>query len=194
MGEHRILLSEMSVDLSTDKTQHSLQNRVARAVWAIFWIVLFRPSPKVFHGWRRFLLRLFGAQIGHRAYVYPSVRIWAPWNLEMKDYSCLSHFVDCYSVDRIKIGTNTTVSQYSFLCTASHDITKSTMPLITAPIELGDSVWITADVYIGPGVTIGEGSVVAVKSCVINDVPPWSISGGIPARVIGPRVISNEGK
>lgn len=182
----------MNVDLSKDRTPHTLVNRIGRVVWAVCWLILFRPSPKVFHAWRRFLLRVFGASIGRRVHVYPSVRIWAPWNLEMKDFSCLSHFVDCYSVDKIRLGRNTTVSQYSFLCTASHDITKSTMPLITAPIELGDSVWIAADVFVGPGVTVGEGSVAGVRSCVIQDVPAWTIVAGVPARAIGRRVIVND--
>jgi acetyltransferase-like isoleucine patch superfamily enzyme len=52
---------------------------------------------------------------------YPSARIWAPWNLEMGDHACLSEDVDCYCVDKIAIGANTTVSQYSFLCSRSHD-------------------------------------------------------------------------
>ena len=99
----------------------SWRNKLARSVWQIVWLLLCRPTPRVLHCWRRLLLRLFGARIGIDAHPYPSARIWAPWNLDMGEHSCLSEFVDCYNVDRIWIGAHATVSRYSFLCTASHD-------------------------------------------------------------------------
>ena len=142
------------------RIQHlSRRNKLARVLWAGVWLLLYRPSPVPLHGWRRWLLRLFGATVGRGAHPYPSAKIWAPWNLTMGAHSCLSHQVDCYSVDRITLGAHSTVSQYSFLCTASHDYTDPAMPLTTAPITLGDRVWITADVFVAPGVTIGAGAV-----------------------------------
>ena len=132
----------------------------------------------------RFLLRLFGAKIAPHAHPHPSAKIWAPWNLEMGEYSCLSHEVDCYCVDRIKIGPHATVSQYSYLCTATHDIEHPHMPLVTAPIEIGAGAWVTADVFVGPGVTIGEGAVIGARSSVFRDVPPWTVAAGNPAREI----------
>jgi putative colanic acid biosynthesis acetyltransferase WcaF len=107
----------------------------------------------------------------------------------MGDNSCLSENVDCYCVDKISIGANSTVSQYSFLCTASHDHTRTIMPLITAPIFIGERVWVTADVFVGPGVTIGDGSVVTARSSVFSDIPPWSIASGNPAMVVKQRML-----
>lgn len=141
----------------------------------------------MFHGWRRFLLRMFGAKMGSCTYAYPSVQIWAPWNLEMQDHSCLSHFVACYCVDRVVLGRHATVSQHSHLCTASHDYNCSDMPLVTAPIVIADYAWVTADVFIGPGVTVGKGGVVAARSTVTRDVAPWTVVAGAPAKVIGQR-------
>lgn len=139
------------------------------------------------HGWRRFLLRLFGAKIGRGTFAYPSVQIWAPWNLEMQDHSCLSHFVDCYCVDKVVLGRYATVSQYSHLCTASHDYNLIDMPLVTAPIVIEDHAWVTADVFVGPGVTIGQGAVVAARSTVTRDVAPWTVVAGVPAKTIRQR-------
>lgn len=99
----------------------------------------------------------------------------------MDDHSCLSEWVDCYCVDKIRIGAHTTVSQYSFLCTASHDYESPGMPLVSAPITLGDRVWITADVFVGPGVTIGDGAVVTARSSVFSDIPAWMVARGNPA-------------
>lgn len=159
----------------------SLSNKIARSVWQIVWLILYRPSPRLFHAWRCLLLRLFGAKLGKAVHTYPSTRIWAPWNLEMGDHACLSEGVDCYCVARISIGAHSTISQYSFLCTASHDYTQKSMPLVIAPITIGERVWITADVFISPGVTIGDGAVVTARSSVFCDLPVWMVSRGNPA-------------
>lgn len=164
-----------------------LLNKAVRALWKLIWLLLFRPSPTPLHAWRRFILRCFGAKVGRGAHPYPSARIWAPWNLEMGDYSCLSEGVDCYCVDVVRIGSYSTVSQYSFLCTASHDYSQTSMPLMSAPINIGERVWITADVFVAPGVTIGDGAVVLSRSSVFTNLPPWMVSKGNPAVPIKPR-------
>ena len=175
------------VDISHCPSPHSLRSRLARVGWNWVWTFLYRPSPRPFHGWRRFLLRCFGAKIGRGVHAYPAAKIWAPWNLEMGDYSCLSQNVDCYCVAKIKIGAHATVSQYSFLCAASHDVERPHMPLIMAPITIADGAWIAADVFIGPGVTVGEGAVVGARSSVFRSVEPWSVVVGNPARFLEPR-------
>lgn len=165
----------------------TLGNKLARIAWHLVWLFLFRPTPRILHPWRCFLLRLFGAKLGKAVHPYPSARIWAPWNLEMGDHACLSEGVDCYCVDKIRIGAHSTVSQYSFLCTASHDYTQASMPLVTAPIVIGERVWITADVFVGPGVSIGDGAVVTARSSVLGDLPPWQVARGNPAVAYKPR-------
>lgn len=163
---------------------HSRRNQLARALWRTVWLLAYRPSPKMFHGWRRGLLRLFGAKIASNAYPHPSVRIWAPWNLEMGSLSCLGPYVDCYCVDKVTIGPRATVSQYSYLCTATHDYRDSRMPLVTAPIVIGERAWVAADAFLGPGVTIGAGAVVGARASVFRPVEAWTVVGGNPARLI----------
>jgi putative colanic acid biosynthesis acetyltransferase WcaF len=168
-------------------SSHPLSNRLARALWGGVWLLLFRPSPRIFPAWRRILLRCFGARISRGVRVDASTRIWAPWNLEMGSYSCLGPRVDCYSVDTIRIGAYVTVSQYSFLCAASHDPDSAEMTLTTAPIVIGDHAWIAADVFIAPGVIVGEGAVIGARSSVFKNVPEWIIAVGSPAREIRKR-------
>ena len=110
----------------------------------------------------------------------------------MGDDSCLSHQVDCYCVDKIFLGPRVTVSQYSFLCSASHDYTLRSMPLVTAPIRIEADAWVTADVFIGPGVTVGEGAVVGARSSVFRSVKPWTVVAGNPAKDIGPRKMQRD--
>jgi len=165
----------------------SAANKLARLAWNFVWATLFWPSPILFHGWRRFLLRLFGARIASDAHVYPSAKVWAPWNLEMREGACLSRNVDCYNVDPIVLGRQALVSQYAFLCAASHDYEDLAMPLVTGPITIGDRAWVTAGAFIGPGVTVGEGGVALARSVVVRDVEPWTVVGGAPARMVKQR-------
>ncbi len=168
---------------------HSVPNRLLRVVWQSIYLLLFRPTPNVLHGWRSMLLRIFGARVGRGAHPYPSCKIWAPWNLVMGDHACLGPYVDCYNVARIELGEYATVSQYSYLCGATHDYTKLTMPLVPKPIRIGARAWVAADAFVGPGITVEEGAVVGARSCVVHDVPAWTVVAGNPARVIKRRVL-----
>jgi putative colanic acid biosynthesis acetyltransferase WcaF len=183
------------IDASRERTYRltlaaplSLGNKIGRALWRLVWLILYRPTPRLLHPWRCLLLRLFGAKLGKAVHTYPSARVWAPWNLVMGDHSCLSEQVDCYCVDKIRIGAHVTVSQYSFLCTASHDYTDRAMPLVTAPISIGERAWITVDVFVAPGVSIGEGAVILARSSVLQNIEPWVVAAGNPAKPIKPRV------
>jgi len=177
------------IDISNKPSPHSLRNKVARMLWGIVYVLLFRPSPKICHGYRRFMLRLFGARIGRGAHPHPSCRIFAPWNLTMGDHSTLGPYVDCCCVAPIRIGSHTTISQYSYLCGATHDYEDAHFTLNSSPIVIGEQVWIAADVFIGPGVSIGDGAVVGARSSVFKDVPPWTVVVGSPARYLKDRVI-----
>jgi putative colanic acid biosynthesis acetyltransferase WcaF len=172
---------------SLARTRISNRNRLLRLVWGAAWTLLYRPSPRPLHMWRRTLLRMFGARISTGAHPYPRARIWAPWNLEMGPDSCIADDVDCYSVARVRLGARATISQYSYLCCASHDYLDPTHPLISAPIVVEEDAWIAADVFIGPGVTIGAGAVVGARSTVTKDVAPWMVVAGTPPRLIRER-------
>lgn len=166
---------------------HSLGNRLLRFVWSVVWLFLFRPSPVCLRGWRRFLLRVFGARIGDGAYIHPSARIWAPWHLSMGKSAVLSHSVDCYCVASVTLEDYAIVSQYSFLCTASHDYTDECRPVTASPITIEARAWLCADIFVGPGVTVGHDAVVGARSSVFRDVPPWAVAVGSPARRIRDR-------
>jgi putative colanic acid biosynthesis acetyltransferase WcaF len=171
-------------ELSPYRNRLGWRNKLGRAAWAVVWLALYRPSPRPLHGWRRFLLRCFRAKVGRAAHPYPGARVWAPWNLEMGEHSCLADGVDCYSVARIRLGRGTLVSQRAFLCAATHDYGDPSFPLVPRPITVGDGAWVAAEAFIGPGVTVGEGSVVGARACVTKDVEPWTVMAGNPARVI----------
>jgi putative colanic acid biosynthesis acetyltransferase WcaF len=180
----------MRPDFTAPPSPHPFRNRALRAVWAFVYTALFRPSPGFLHPWRRFILRAFGASLAPGAVVHPSARIWAPWHLAMGRDSCIGPFVDCYNVAPVAIGNHATVSQYSLLCAATHDIRSLRLPLIAKPIEVGDFAWVCADVFVGPGVVIGEGAVVGARSSVYSDVAPWTVVAGNPGRFLKKRTLS----
>ena len=181
----------MSKRIYVDRLSRSL--RIRRLVWGLVWLIFFRPTPRwLLDQWRIFLLRLFGAKIGTGCRVAPSCVVWAPWNLSIGDRTALAEGVECYCVDRISIGSNVCVSQRSFLCTASHDIRSLGRPLTHSPIVIEDHAWICAEAFVGPGVNLGEGAVVAACAVVIRDVAAWEVVGGNPAKFIKHRKLEEE--
>lgn len=170
----------------------SLGHRLARIAWSVVYVLLFRPSPRPMHRWRNWLLRLFGAKLHRTARAYPKSRCWAPWNLTMGEYACIGDSVDVYCAAPIEIGAYSTVSQYSYLCAATHDFERSDHPLVTAPIVIGERCWIAADVFVGPGVSIGNGTVVGARSSVFSDLPEWVIATGTPAKPVRERGLRPE--
>lgn len=166
--------------------------RIKRLVWEMTYLFLFRPTPRfALEGWRRFLLRLFGAKIGHGSRIAPSCFVWAPWNLCLGDYVCLADGVDCYSQARIEIGNYATVSQRSFLCTASHSIDSLARPLFSKPIRIEAHAWVCAEAFLSPGLHVGEGAVIGARCVATRDVSPWTVVGGNPGKVIGRRKVKD---
>lgn len=158
-----------------------------RSVWSLVSSTVFRLVPTPFHKLRILILRMFGASVSWDCFVYPSVSIWSPRNLEMKSGSTLGPRVICYNPGKIMVGINSTVSQGVHLCSGTHDIVRENikrspyMPLITAPIEIKNFCWLTADVFVGPGVTINEGVIVSARSVVTKSLNGWSLYAGMPA-------------
>jgi putative colanic acid biosynthesis acetyltransferase WcaF len=166
---------------------HPLSNRILRVMWSVCYAVLYRPTPNVAYKFRIAILRLFGARVHSTAHPYPKCRIWAPWNLTMAAHSCLANNVDCYNVAPVVLEDYAIVSQYSYLCSASHDFNDAAFPLFSKPITIKRQAWVAARAYVGPGVTVGEGAVVGANSCVYKNIDPWTVVGGNPARAIGRR-------
>lgn len=167
----------------------TLGNRIHRQIWNWVWLLLFRPSPRPAHAWRAALLRLFGAKLGKAVHVYASVKVWAPWQLRIDDHGAVADNAILYNIERIRIGEHAVVSQGSHLCTGSHDYNSRNFQLIASPIDIAPRAWICADCFLGPGVTIPEGAVVAARSVVTKPLAsPWTVYAGTPARAIGNRI------
>lgn len=177
------------VDLS--KYKEEKPNQIRRIVWMSVGVSCFRMLYfQCFKTARNFILKCFGMKENGCSLFYSNCKIYAPWNLEIGECSCVGPYVEIYNKAKIIIGNNVVISQYAYLCTASHSITSPRMCLVAKPIVIDNGAWICAKAIILPGVTIGEGAVVAAGAVVTKDVEPWTVVGGNPAVFIKKREIS----
>lgn len=188
-------MSQQFQDLSRFVLPPNFRGRPAWFVqlWWIVQTLLFRSSPQVLYAWRAVLLRCFGAKIGKGVKIRPSASITYPWKLTIGDYSWVGDDVVLYTLGNISIGSNSVISQRSYLCTGSHDMGNEQFAITENPIEIGDQCWIATDVFICPGVKIGDGTVVGARSNVVRDLPPRVIAYGSPAKPAKPRASTDVG-
>lgn len=186
-------MSETELKVGNEyKRTLSYKNRLARAIWNIVYILLFRPFfPNALKNWRKFVLKIFGAKIGKKTNVHSSAKIWAPWNLIIGNNTSIGNHVNIYNTGNIIIGNNVIISAGAFLCTPSHDISNPAFPMIPSTIIIKDCAWIATEAFVGPKVTIGEYAVIGARACVFKDVEPWAVVGGNPAVFLKRRTIKN---
>ena len=156
-------------------------------IWWMVELFLFRLSPQVMYRWRASLLRLFGARIGEGVLIRPTVRVVYPWKVSIGDRSWIGDDVVLYSLGQIRIGADSVISQRSYICTGTHDYKDPRFRISAAPVNIGGEVWIAADVFVAPGVSVGDGAVVQARSTVLSDLPGGMVCGGQPAQPVGPR-------
>jgi len=177
-------------DLARFKVPRGFRGRPA-FVAQLWWLVqstLFRMSPQFMFGWRRFLLRCFGAKIGKGVKIRPSARITYPWKLDIGDHSWVGDDCNLYTLGNISIGRNVALAHDVYLCTGTHDYTVLSFDILAKEIVIEDEAWITNDVFVGPGVKIGTGAVVGARSTVLQDLPEGMVCYGNPARPVKPRL------
>jgi len=158
-----------------------LRLRMRRLGWNIAWILLYRPSPRPFHGWRAMLLRAFGAKMGPHCHFYPKSKVWAPWNLICDDQVTAGDGAEIYNPSPMTLGSHAILSQESYLCGATHDYDDPAFPLIAYTMQLGAYSWVCARASVAPGANLGEGAVLGLGSVATRDLEPWTVYAGVPA-------------
>lgn len=165
-----------------------LNVRVRRLAWAFVQMLLYRPSPRPFHGWRAMLLRAFGASMGPNCHFYPRSKVWAPWNLICADQVTAADGVEIYNPSPMTFGSHAILSQDSYLCGATHDYDDPAFPLIAFTMRVGAYSWICARASVLPGANVGEGAVLGLGSVATRDLEPWTVYAGVPAVKVKDRV------
>ena len=135
-------------------------SRFKEILWVFFRGLFFLPSFPIPTAVRVWLLRCFGARIGKSVVIRSRVNITFPWRLEIGDFVWIGEEVLILCLADVKIGANVCISQRAFLCTGSHNFSKSTFDLLTQPITIHDHSWIAATAFVGPGSNVPQGTLV----------------------------------
>jgi len=167
--------------------QYSFGNRLQRQLWSIVWIMLYRPSPRIAHAWRAWLLQCFGAKMGPHCRFYPASRVWAPWNLQCEDTVMVADGAELYNPAPMFLASHAIVSQGAYLCGATHDYKDAKFPVVPFPMRLGRYAWVAARACVSPGVNLGDGAILGLASVATKDLEPWSVYAGVPARKVKER-------
>jgi putative colanic acid biosynthesis acetyltransferase WcaF len=157
-------------------------------LWWIIQAVFFNTSPQFLYGWRRFLLRCFGAKIGRGVIIRPSVHTQFPWKVTIGDYSWIGDQVILYSLGNIIIGKHVVISQKTYLCAGTHNYKDPHFAIDNPSVVVEDECWLATDVFVAPGVQIGAGTVVGARSSVFKSLPPGKVCNGSPAVCIKDRL------
>ncbi len=139
------------------------------------------------HALRVAALRTWGADISPTATVYHGLEVRNACGLVIGDRSVIGDRATLDARGGVRIGSDVNLSTEVQIWTGQHDWRSETFAYEKSPVSIGDHCWISARTTILPGVTIGEGAVVAAGSVVTSDVPPYTLVGGLPARVLGVR-------
>jgi acetyltransferase-like isoleucine patch superfamily enzyme len=155
---------------------------------ALLFYLLNNLLLKVAPYWIRqgFMRRVLGYRIGKDTSIAMSC-FFTGYDITIGDNSVINRF--CYLDGRgpLYIGNNVNVSHYTIIHTLTHIINSPYFHAQQRPVAIMDHAWIGARAIILPGVTIGEGAVVAAGAMVNRDVPPYAIVVGNPAQIVGER-------
>lgn len=161
-----------------------LRHRAFRLLWTVTWTVLCSWTPPMMWRWRRCILIAFGAKLGMPCDIRRNVKVWHPRNLIMAENTMLANRVNCYNVGEVRIGPRSVISQGAYLCAASHDIHHANFSLQIRPITICADCWVASEAFVGPGVTMRDGSVLAARAAAFKDLDAWTVYRGNPATSI----------
>ena len=164
--------------------------KIKRLMWELV-KPIFYHSPRPLFGFRNALLRMCGAKIGTQVHIYPHVNVKLPWNLNIGDNVGIGEDTWLYSWGMITIERNAIISHRCQLCSGSHNCFDKEFPVVLSPIIVKESAWICTQVFIGPGVKVGEYAVVSSGAVLMKNAKPWGIYMGNPASRIGMRTFDN---
>jgi putative colanic acid biosynthesis acetyltransferase WcaF len=140
-------------------------------------------------GWRRALLKLFGATVGKSVVLKPHINIKYPWRLKIGAYSWIGEDVWIDNLGEVSIGSHCCLSQGAMLLCGNHHYGKTTFDLMVGDITLEDGVWIGAKSVVCPGVVCKSHAVLSVGSIATSDLQAYAIYAGNPAKLVRERKI-----
>jgi putative colanic acid biosynthesis acetyltransferase WcaF len=184
-------LQEKSVKLSAyDNSWYRPGPKWKIALWLLVNVLFFDNGFAIFNGLKCSILRVFGAKVGKRVLIKPSVNIKYPWFLNIGDDVWIGEKVWIDNLATVTIGNNVCISQGALLLTGNHNYNTPLFDLMIGTIVIEDGVWIGARSTVCPNVTCKTHAVLGVSSVATKNLDAFSIYQGIPAEKIKTRNIS----
>lgn len=143
------------------------------------------------HTIRELFYRMAGIKIARGSTIHTGARFYDPRNIEIGEDSIIGEGVVLDGRDKLLIGNHVDIASEVMFYNSQHDIDSDDFCATSAPVEIGDYVFIGPRAIILPGVKIGEGGVVAAGAVVNKDVEPYTVVGGVPAQFIRERKTKN---
>ena len=144
-----------------------------------------------FHLLGLFFYTLAGVKIGRGSRIHIGARFFYPANIKIGEGTIIGDNIFLDGREKLIIGNHVDIASGVMIYNSEHDINSEDFHAISAPVEIGDFVFIGPRAIILPGVKIGRGAVVAAGAVVTKDVTEDAIVGGVPAEVIGERKVKN---
>jgi putative colanic acid biosynthesis acetyltransferase WcaF len=160
-----------------------------RALWLVVEALVLLNPVVTSYGFKRWILRRFGARIGAGVLIKPGVHVKYPWRLEIGDHAWIGERSWIDNFVQVRIGAHACVSQGAYLCTGNHDWSDPGMRRFVAPVIVEDGAWIGAFARIAPGVVVGREAVVTLGSVLLEHAEPRGIYQGNPAELVKERVV-----
>lgn len=140
---------------------------------------------------RQWFLSFVGVKMDGPVRFYPGFHIRAPKGIHIGSNVSIGPGVLLDGRKGLEIGNSAVIAYDAIIWTLNHDYNDVHFVGKGAPVKIGSYAWVCSRSVILPGITVGEGAVVATGAVVTKDVPPYTIVGGIPAKVIGTREVKN---
>lgn len=144
-----------------------------------------------FHMFRLVFYRLAGMQIGKGSRIHVGARFFYPSNIKIGEGTIIGDNIFLDGRDKLIIGDHVDIASDVMIYNSEHNINSEDFHAVTAPVEIGDYVFIGPRSIILPGVKIGKGAIVGAGAVVTKDVADFAIVGGVPAQVIGERKVKD---
>ena len=176
---------QLSWAVASGKFIFRIRSYFLEFVTAMIWWFSFVPS----HTLRKVFLKAVGIRIGRRSYLHSGLRIYDPKGISIGEGTIIGYDATLDGRDRLEIGDHSEIASQVMIYNGSRDIHSEDFRMVLKPVRIGNYVFIGPRTIILPGVTVGDGAVVAAGAVVTKDVPAKMLVGGVPATVIRERII-----
>lgn len=181
----------MGRPLSTGEASKKAAGRVFNWILDLELLIITLAGFVPSHFFRLFFYALAGVKLGKGSRIHMGAKFFYPANIKIGEDTIIGNDVFLDGREKLTIGDHVDIASEVMVYNSEHDVNSEDFRAVSAPVEIGDYVFIGPRAIILPGVKIGRGAIVAAGAVVTKDVADYAIVGGVPADVIGERKVKD---